>query len=523
MMKFHTKSQARNSTQSQLGKCSLLGIVMLSLTLLTSSVTAQNFPHIKTFGFDYIRFADSDAFLENLKWLSNRHDWIVGPKAKWPAQAVDYMDAVTYFTIKDENPNAKIMKYLPYHSLAPTTMEWLENWCRENDRNHEELYYHYYYDTTIRLSNGSTLTVPGFGGGSASTLEEARLRVRWNGGWVGINPSSQTFRDAFQALALHTVTVEGTTDTFAEGLFLDTFEGIIDERNWSSHLENTIELRNIGTTEEVYAQARADLVAAKIELEEYLRQTTGNPNFRVHPNSADSDYIYNQYSSLYNEEYRDDLMDLSVEFLVTTTTNRRRVERLQQIYSDMENGRLFFIRSQTNFAPPREIPFEFTQFALAAHYLINHENAHFMYHYGNAGNYGGYPYGDPKPTHWHQNMEVNIGIPSARSGTDYWGTSNTDRFYELASGSSYSLLAREYSNALVLAKFGRGGFVNIGSNPSTHQLGREYYPLLEDNTTGAAVTSVTLGESEGMILLKSPVISSLPRPEITESSYEISQ
>jgi len=522
-MKFPMKKQTNTQVKHKAKKCSLLGASLLLLALMGGSATAQNFPHIKTFGFDYIRFADNEAFLENLKWLANRHDWIVGPKAKWPAQAVDYMDATTYYTIKDENPNALIMKYLPFHSIAPTTMEWLEEWCRENNKNPEDLYYHYYYNTTIRLSNGSTLEVPGFGGGSANTLEEARLRVRWNGGWVGINPSSQTFRDAFQELSLYTVTVEGTTDTFAEGLFLDTFEGIVDERNWTSHLENTIELRNIGTTEEVYAQARADLIAAKVELEAYLRNQTGNQDFRVHPNSADSDYIYNQYSSLYNEEFRDDLMDLSVEFLVTTTTNKRRVERLQQIYDDMEDGRLFFIRSQTNFAPPRVIPFEFTQFALATHYLINHKNAHFMYHYGNAGNYGGYPYGDPKPTHWHQNMEVNIGVPASRTDNDYWGTSNTDRFYELASNSSYILLAREYSNALVLAKFGRGGFANIGANPTTHQLGGEYYPLLEDNTTGAAVTSVTLGESEGMILLKKEESSPLPRPRVTESNYEIRQ
>ncbi|MCF6307735.1 MAG: T9SS type A sorting domain-containing protein [Flavobacteriaceae bacterium] len=485
-----------------------LKLFLLATIILSTNYTIaqQNFPHIKTFGFDYIRFQDNNgAFLDNLRWLANHHDWVVGTKGNWSSQGVDYLDALTYNTIKDENPNAKIMKYLPYHSIAPITQVWIEDWATNNGHNPEDLYYHYYYDTTINLANGNTLTIPGFGGGSAETLEESRLRVRWNGGWVGINPSSQAFREAFRELALYIVTLEGTIDVFAEGLFLDTFEGIVETGNWSSHLENTIEMKDIGTIEEIYTQVREDLVNSKNELESFLYQRTGNPNFRVQPNSADADYIYGLHSNLYNEQYRDDFMDLSIEFLVTTTTNLHRIPRFKQIYDDMDDGRKFFIRSQTNFAPPTEIPFRFIQFALTAHYLINHENAHFMYHYGNAGNYGGYPYGNPEPTHWHPNMEINIGVPIVKASADYWGITNTDRFYEFASGSDYQTLAREYTNALVIAQFGSGGWANIGNNPVTHQLDGEYYPLLDDNTNGPAVTSITLGQSEGVILLKSPV------------------
>ncbi len=509
-----------NIIQNQLKKA-----IILLITFLISSISVtnaqQNFPHIKTFGFDYIRFTDSNnAFLDNLRWLANHHDWIVGPVSNWPSQGVNYLDAVTYNTIKNENPNAKIMKYLAYHSLAPTTMNWLENWATNNEYDPEDLYYHYYYDTTINLANGNTLTIPGFGGGSAQSLEEARLRVRWNGGWVGINPSSQVFREAFQELALHVVTLEGTTNVFADGLFLDTFEGIIETGNWTSHLENTIEMKDIGTTEDIFTQAREDLVNSKIELENFLYQRTGNPNFKIHPNSADADYIYNHHSNLYNEQYRNDFMDLSVEFLVTTTTNLNRIPRFKQIYDDMDDGRLFFIRSQTNFGPPTEIPFRYTQFALTAHYLINHENAHFMYHYGNAGNYGGYPYGNPEPTHWHPNMEINIGQPMVRNQTDYWGETNTNRFFIFAQDTDYTILGREYDNALVLAKFARnGGWNNIGNNPTTHNLGNEYYPLLADNTTTSTITEITLGTSEGIILLKSS--GTLNVNELTENEVQI--
>ncbi len=568
----------------------------------------QLFPHIKTFGFDYIRFADNNGiFLDNLIWLANHHDWIVGTKALWPSQGVDYLDALTYNTIKNENPNTRVMKYLPYHSMAPATQVWLEDWATSNGHNPEDLYYHYSIDTTVRIStselesragsppapvagvinieqtnpavieliprhdlpsggklimtdldgsthpvNGVTYTllpvqgqrykyylytddatplpvdgtsfpaftgdwhyttadngsiiVPGYPNGWAPTIFDSRLRVRWNHGWVGINPSSQVFRQAYQALALRTITLENTNNIFAEGLFLDTFEGLANQlpNGYPSFLHHTIELQDIGTQADVYARVHEDLATSASELRNFLIQATGNPDFRLQANPAVPRYVYNTFSDLFNAEYRGDLMDLSIEYLVTSGARQDDIQYLKLIYDDMDNGRLFFIRSQTNYGPPTIIPFAFTQFSLATHYLINHENAHFMYHYGNAGNYGGYPYGNPEPTHWHQNMEVNIGQPVARIQADYWGDSNTDRFFTFAQGDTYTVLGREYSNALVLSKFSQvGGWGNIGNNPTTHQLGDTYYPLLADNTLGSPITSVTLGTSEGIILMKS--------------------
>jgi len=586
-------------------KYRLLVLAFLILFSVTAKVHSQNFPHINTYGFDYIRFSDNNGeFIDNLKWLANRHDWIVGTKALWPAQGVDYLDALTYNTIKEENPDVKIMKYLPYHSIAPTTQAWLEDWATTNGYNPEDLYYHYDINTPVRIVNseyasaaetvgvvnieqtnpaiielvprhdlpagaklimtdidGSThpvdgitylvlpiqgqrykyylytndaapqpvdgtgfpaftgewgyttaddgvVTVPGYPNGWAPTKFDSRLRVRWNHGWVGINPSSETFRKAYQALSLYVITLEGTTDTFADGLFLDTFEGLANQHatGFTSFMENTVELKDIGTKEEIYAKVHEDLATSANELREFLVQKTGNSSFRLHANPAVPRYIYNTFSDLFNETYRSYLMDLSVEYLVTTTTSANEIMYLKLLYDDMDDGRLFFIRSQTNFAPPTDIPFAYIQFVLATHYLINHENAHFMYHYGSAGNYGGYPYGDPKLTHWHPNMEVNIRKPVIREQEDYWGETNTDRFFIFAEGADYTILGREYNDALVLSKFAQvGGWANIGNNPTTHDLGGEYYPLLADNTNGQAITSITLGTSEGAILLKSPV------------------
>jgi len=505
-------------------KLSFFVSLILTCTVLTPSAFAQNFPHIKTFGYDYIDFNDNATVLANLSWIAKRHDWIVGPKAVWPGQGVDYMDNVTYTTAKSANPDVKIMKYIAYHSVAPTYQTWMENWCTQNGYNPEDLYYHYFYDTFVRTGGTSTnptgVNVPGYGGGSASTLADARLRVRWNGGWVGIDPSSTTFRRAFEALALYVISTPGVPNQYADGVFLDTFEGISDDRFWTSTLENTIELKDFGTRTQIYAKVRDDLAQSKLELEASLKKATGNPAFRVQVNASDVDYIYNQFADLYSVK-RDSLMDVSIEYLVTTGTGISRIPRLVQVYDDMEYGRQFFVRSQTNYGPSTVIPFGFKQFIFATHYLINHPNAHFFFHYGSAGNYGGEPYGDPKPTHWHINQEVNIGQPVVHTGTDYWGASNTDRFFEFASGSGYVILGREYSNALVLAKFAGGGINSIGNNKTTHQLNGQYYPLLEDNSYGQPTSSVTLGDSEGVILIKVPNGSGPPQPANLTASYTI--
>ncbi|MCF6307734.1 MAG: T9SS type A sorting domain-containing protein [Flavobacteriaceae bacterium] len=565
----------------------LLATIMI---LSTSFVIAQqNFPHIKTFGYDYAVLSDR---LDQAVWLAQRHDWIVGG-GQW--------DAAVYNAVKGANPNTKGMFYLAYHSISYSQGNWMENWATNNGLNPEDIYYHYTVDTPVRIldteytpwpgtpgvvnieqsnpavielvrrydlpagarlivtdMDGAThpingvphlllpiqgqrdkyylftdtaspqpvdgtsfpnfsgdwtyttaddgeIIVPGYPNGWAPTAFDSRARVRWNHGWPGINVSSNVFRRAFEALALDRLAIPGLANTYMDGLFLDTYDGIANEAFWTSNLENTMELNPDGSLseEDVYIIVRQDLADAKMELEVFLKQNISD-SFVINVNAADVDMVYNWMSNIYMD-YRDETMHLSIEYLITSTTNRNRIQRMVQMYDDMDNGREMFVRSQTNFAPPTEIPYNFIQFILASHYLINHPNAHFMFHKGNAGNYGGYPYGNFEPTHWHPNMEINIGVPIAKTSADYWGITNTDRFYEFASGSDYQTLAREYSNALVIAQFGSGGWANIGNNPVTHQLDGEYYPLLDDNTNGPAITSITLGQSEGVILLKSPV------------------
>ena len=105
-------------------------------------------------------------------------------------------------------------------------------------------------------------------------------------------------------------------------------------------------------------------------------------------------------------------------------------------------------------------------------------------------------------------MEIDIGTPGVRNEPDYWGETGTDRFYDFDPGrqNGHIILAREFTRALVLARFGpTGGFANIGQGATSIDLGGTYYRLQADNTTGPAISSIVLGQSEGAILLKEPL------------------
>ena len=112
-----------------------------------------------------------------LTWVATKHDWVVGPKAVWPAAGIDFYDPDTRAAIAAAGTTARVAKYIPYHSISPMTQTWLEDWCVSNGYDPEDLYYHYYVDTFVRTggtaANPEGIVVPGYGGGSATTLAEA--------------------------------------------------------------------------------------------------------------------------------------------------------------------------------------------------------------------------------------------------------------------------------------------------------------------------------------------------------------
>jgi hypothetical protein len=119
---------------------------------------------------------------------------------------------------------------------------------------------------------------------------------------------------------------------------------------------------------------------------------------------------------------------------------------------------------------------------------------------------GGYDTTGPWSRHWFGAMGHDIGQPAGSwslfaTGADPSNPALTYRVYQ-----------RSYANALVLYKplsYGNGVTGTLAdATATTHPLGGAYYPLQADGTLGSPVTSVTLRNGEGAILIPVPALSS---------------
>lgn len=132
---------------------------------------------------------------------------------------------------------------------------------------------------------------------------------------------------------------------------------------------------------------------------------------------------------------------------------------------------------------------------LAYYYLVADPDRTFLMFFG----------GDSPATswteHWSPAVNVDVGAPTGAmrvfaTGADPANTALT-----------YQVLAREYENALVLYKprsytQGKGEGTIADNTATTHQLGGAYRAVNPDGTLGAVVTSITLRNGEGAILVK---------------------
>ena len=480
-------------------------MILLILIAFPFSLFANNFPHIWTHGEDYWNLTGD---IEQAKWLAKHHDLIVGAG----------INEAVYDAMKLANPNVKIMPYIAYNTYELNIQNWIKNWCVQNGYNFEETFYHYYYDTQVKFrgTNPGTILVRGYGGGTAKTLQESRVPSSWAQYNNGINqqtgeitrlnicPTSIAWRRGYEQYALaQLMTINAGRRKYSDGLFLDTFDGTVGD--FYPQLERTIEMRNlrVSTASAAKVQAKQDIITAMKELQSFLTVKIGK-TIVVSPNVGDIDYFYLWEKDFYADrstDYAPPGVAVYIENMVRGGSNTSRIQRLKQTYDSMNQyGLVFISRNETTITNVSE---RVKQFVIASHYLINHPNYCLMYHCGSASFYGGNPPGQLYTTHWHKNLEYDLGTPVRRSGQDAWGQTNTDRFFVFASAPTYTILGREYTNALVLAKFGsQGGIANAGTNPTTHSLNGIYRLLLPDNSLGPAITQITLGASEGAILIK---------------------
>lgn len=116
------------------------------------------------------------------------------------------------------------------------------------------------------------------------------------------------------------------------------------------------------------------------------------------------------------------------------------------------------------------------------------------------------PFGGEEPAsswsrHWFNAIAYNIGQPLG--GFSVFAT-GADRGNMAL---TYNIYQRSYENALVLYKplsyaLGKGTGTTADNSATTHQLGGSYHVLNVDGSVGAPVTSITLRNGEGVILIR---------------------
>ena len=146
-------------------------------------------------------------------------------------------------------------------------------------------------------------------------------------------------------------------------------------------------------------------------------------------------------------------------------------------------------------------------FTLGLYYLAH--NAHTYYMYESVGNHAGA--GHISTWSWNPAVTYDVGQPDVvpAGKVDFAGNANTKEHYEFATGPdpynnalTYHVLARNFTNALVLVKMLPEGSATDDNSITRHPLDGTYAPLQADGNIGAAVTEAAIRNNEALILIR---------------------
>lgn len=115
--------------------------------------------------------------------------------------------------------------------------------------------------------------------------------------------------------------------------------------------------------------------------------------------------------------------------------------------------------------------------------------------------FGGFSPSSSWTQHWSQAAAVNVGKPKGTMQTFATGTD------PMSPTLAYKVFSRSYDNALVLYKplsyaQGKGEGTLNDATATTHPLGGNYRRVNADGTLGSAISSISLRNGEGAVLIK---------------------
>jgi hypothetical protein len=142
---------------------------------------------------------------------------------------------------------------------------------------------------------------------------------------------------------------------------------------------------------------------------------------------------------------------------------------------------------------------------LGLYYLVHNE--HTYYQYESASTSSG---SHVSTWAWNPAVPYDVGQPDVipSGAVDFEGNANTKEHYLFASGAdpvnaslTYRVLARRYTNALVLVKLLPTGSTVDDNSITTHALDGSYGVLQADGLMGPTVTQASIRNNEALILI----------------------
>lgn len=415
--------------------------------------------------------------------------------------------------LRARNSDMCLLKYMLLNYVIITDTDQLtelQAFATANGYDFESAFLHYYDDTTANV-NGQVLSIPGYGGGSATSLAQARIKNFIWADWAWVyNPKSPLFRKFIG----HYYRKQMTSSYKPDGIFVDFIMPLNYFIPNPATGGKVIEYAN-KTCAAFPDEYRNDISATFAEVNQIMGNDSVFGDRILLPNigyvSADeangfhADGILTEFwiqavqsTIVYSYDLAKRLADANKILIYTQGTSFPQVDSVGNYSSAVDRHQMF---------------------ALTNYWIAKQGKS--TYYQQKAPE--GYPL---LSAFWCKAREFDVGSPvdplyaAWKTGTD-------------SVGQNYTIYKREYTKALMLCRPKVGWTYTDYTTPSQpFDLGGNYRLLHYDGTLGPNITNVKLAMGEAVTLLKvdgvtptdtvPPVISDVNASSITSSAATIS-
>ncbi|MFC1662600.1 hypothetical protein ACFL04_00335 [Patescibacteria group bacterium] len=468
-------------------------ISMDTEVIQTSGFTGTNFPHIKTWGI----FVGGSVPGDDARWAATKFDVIGGA----------LFSGTNRGELRAINNNLKICGYMSIPSLHDGSFANRQQWAIDNGYDYEDFFLHYkedtwedYWDRNAKGWRDECSPDSCTPTATAASPEEARVWGTWppRPNWRFRNFNNQSL--LYEVDMLGPWIENGPPDVF-ECIYLDSvplYTLVLD----------LLAINKTHTYYDLVYDYDHPMIQAAFQFGvDYVEQVANQYGQSIIPipnATASSTSLHPGFKTKFETMYDWVFIEVWMYYKSTLNYEDSYNRDLVQILDQTRAGEKRLLRANEWYYSPSD---KGKMFILSSYHLINNENTYFDFRLAEAPE----EIVDNPRDHWFNAIEYNIGYPinNPTGQADYRGDYNTSEHYEWTTGqdpsaptNAYHILARHYSNALVLLKYKPKDSVQVNDlSATTHPLGNTYKKLNVDGTLGPVISEITLRNNEGAILI----------------------